>query len=144
MNKVTIIGRLTRDPEVRYTKDGVAVARFTLAVDRRKTAASGEAAADFIPCIAFKKTGEFVEKYVNKGMKIAVFGHLQSGSFTNKDGQKVYTLDLIAEEIEFAESKQSQEKTPAVPESAASQTSEEVSEEGGFVPMDGDFSSAFN
>lgn len=107
MNKVQLIGRLTRDPDVRYTQGekATAVARYTLAVDRRFNRNGDENTADFIPCVAFGKTGEFAEKYFRKGMKIAVAGRIQTGSFTNKDGQKVYTTDIVVEENEFCESK---------------------------------------
>lgn len=110
MNKVILMGRLTRDPEVRYTQgeNGMAVARYTLAVDRRQSRNSGEEqTADFISCVAFGKSGEFAEKYLHKGTKIAVTGRIQTGSYTNKDGQKVYTTDVVVEEHEFAESKAS-------------------------------------
>lgn len=109
MNKVVLIGRLTRDPEVRYTQgeNSMAIARYTLAVDRRYrgNAREGEQTADFIPCIAFGKAGEHAEKYYRKGIKIAVSGRIQTGSYTNRDGVKVYTTDVIVEEQEFAESK---------------------------------------
>lgn len=106
MNKVILVGRLTRDPDVRYTGEGnsMAVARYTLAVDRRFKR-EGEPTADFINCVAFGKSAEFVDKYLHKGTKMVVSGRLQTGSFTNKDGQKVYTTDVIIEEQEFAESK---------------------------------------
>jgi len=106
MNKVIEIGRLTRDPEVRYSQgeNSTAIARFSLAVDRRFKK-DGEQSADFINHVAFGKTAEFVEKYLKQGTKVAVVGRIQTGSFTNKDGQKVYTTDVVAEEIEFAESK---------------------------------------
>ena len=109
MNKVILIGRLTRDPEVRYSQgeESIAIARYTLAVDRRGKKDSNEQAADFINCIAFRKNGEFAEKYLAKGMKIAVVGRIQTGSYTNKDGQKVYTTDVVVEEHEFADSKTS-------------------------------------
>lgn len=110
MNKVILMGRLTRDPEVRYTQgdNGMAVARYTLAVDRRQSRNSGEEqTADFISCVAFGKSGEFAERYLHKGIKIAVTGRIQTGSYTNKDGQKVYTTDVVVEEHEFAESKAS-------------------------------------
>lgn len=110
MNKVILMGRLTRDPEVRYTQgdNGMAVARYTLAVDRRQSRNSGEEqTADFISCVAFGKSGEFAERYLQKGTKIAVTGRIQTGSYTNKDGQKVYTTDVVVEEHEFAESKAS-------------------------------------
>lgn len=106
MNKVILIGRLTRDPEIRYAQNenGTAVARYTLAVDRRFKR-DGEQDADFIGCVVFGKGAEFAEKYLAKGIKIAVTGRIQTGSYTNKDGQKVYTTDVVVEEQEFAESK---------------------------------------
>lgn len=108
MNKVILMGRLTRDPEVRYTQgdNAMAIARYSLAVDRRFKR-DGETDADFINCVAFGKSGEFAEKYLKKGTKIAVVGRIQTGSYTNKDGQKVYTTDVVVEEQEFAESKNS-------------------------------------
>lgn len=109
MNKVILIGRLTRDPDIRYSQNEKAscVARFTLAVDRRFKHDSDEAAADFISCVSFSKTAEFVESYLKQGIKIACCGRIQTGSYTNKDGIKIYTTDVVAEEIEFAESKKS-------------------------------------
>lgn len=108
MNKVILMGRLTRDPEVRYSQgdNASAVARFSLAVDRRFKK-DGEQTADFINCVAFGKTGEFIEKYGRKGTKFVVEGRIQTGSYTNKDGQKVYTTDVVVEQVEFAESKSS-------------------------------------
>lgn len=108
MNKVILMGRLTRDPEVRYTQgdNTMAIARYSLAVDRRFKR-DGEPDADFINCVAFGKAGEFAEKYLKKGTKIAVVGRIQTGSYTNKDGQKVYTTDVVVEEQEFAENKNS-------------------------------------
>lgn len=108
MNKVILMGRLTRDPDIRYSQGekSTAVARYALAVDR-KFKRDGEASADFINCIAFGKNGEFAEKYLRKGTKIVVVGRIQTGSYTNKDGQKVYTTDVVVEEHEFAESKKS-------------------------------------
>lgn len=108
MNKVIEIGRLTRDPEVRYSQgeNATAVAKFSLAVDRRFKR-DGEQSADFINHVAFGKTAEFVEKYLKKGTKVGVVGRIQTGSYTNKEGQKVYTTDVVVEEIEFAESKNS-------------------------------------
>lgn len=107
MNKVILMGRLTRDPEVRYGgKEGdKAVARFSLAVDRRFKREGDEQTADFINCVAFGKTGEFVEKYAHKGTKFVVEGRIQTGSYTNKDDQKVFTTDVVVEGMEFAESK---------------------------------------
>lgn len=106
MNRVILMGRLTRDPEVRYTtgENPVAVARYTLAVDRRFKR-DGEQSADFISCVAFGRQGEFADKYLRQGTKIAVIGRIQTGSYTNKDDQKVYTTDVVVEEHEFAESK---------------------------------------
>lgn len=105
MNKVILMGRLTRDPEVRYSQgeQATAVARYTLAVDRRGR--SQENSADFIQCVAFGKAGEFVERYLHKGTKIVLTGRIQTGSYTNKEGQRVYTTDVVAEDQEFAESK---------------------------------------
>lgn len=109
MNKVILMGRLVRDPNVRYSQatEPMAIARYTLAVDRRyqKNNAGDEQTADFISCVAFGKAGEFAEKYLRQGTKIAVTGRIQTGSYTNKDGNKVYTTDVIVEEQEFAESK---------------------------------------
>ena len=108
MNKVILMGRLTRDPEVRYSQgdNAMAIARYTLAVDRRNSRNSGDdQTADFINCVAFGRAGEFAEKYFRKGTKLVVTGRIQTGSYTNKDGAKVYTTDIVAEEFEFAESK---------------------------------------
>lgn len=109
MNKVILMGRLTRDPEVRYSQgeSSMAIARYSIAVDRRRRSNAGadEQTADFINCVAFGKAGEFAEKYFHKGTKIAVTGRIQTGSYTNKDGVKVYTTDIVVEEQEFAESK---------------------------------------
>lgn len=107
MNKVILMGRLTRDPEIRYTQgeNQMAIARYTLAVDRRFNRGNDENTADFISCVAFGKSGEFAEKYLRKGIKIAVTGRIQTGSYTNKDGVKVYTTEVVVEDQEFAESK---------------------------------------
>ena len=107
MNKAILMGRLTRDPETRTSSgDNVTqITRYSLAVDRRYKR-EGDQSADFINCVAFGKAGEFAEKYFRKGMKVAVTGRIQTGSYTNKDGQKVYTTDVVIEEQEFAESKQ--------------------------------------
>ena len=120
MNKVILMGRLTRDPEVRYSQGAnpTAVARYTLAVDRRFKR-DGEPTADFINCVVFGKAAEFVEKYYRQGMKVAVTGHIQTGSYTNKDGVRVYTTEVMVEEQEFAESKssgQNNNQTPANPQ----------------------------
>lgn len=102
MNKVILMGRLTRDPQVRYTQgqDPMAIARFTLAVDRRGRKQEGQQDADFPSCVAFGKSAEFVEKYVHQGTKIVLTGRIQTGSYTNKDNIKVYTTEVIAEDIE--------------------------------------------
>lgn len=107
MNKVILMGRLTRDPEVRYSQseNAMAIARYTLAVDRRFNRNGDENTADFINCVAFGKAGEFAEKYFRKGIKIAVSGRIQTGSYTNKDGVKVYTTEVVVDDQEFAESK---------------------------------------
>lgn len=122
MNKVILMGRLTRDPEVRYsqTTEPVAIARYTLAVDR-KFKREGEQTADFISCIAFGRNAEFAEKYLRKGIKIVATGRIQTGSYTNKDGQKVYTTDVVIEEQEFAESKGSGESNREERDRAAMQ-----------------------
>ena len=106
MNKVILMGRLTRDPDVRYSQgeSATAVARYTLAVDRRFRR-DGDASADFIGCVAFGRQAEFAEKYLRQGTKIAITGRIQTGSYTNREGQKVYTTDVVVEEQEFAESK---------------------------------------
>ena len=107
MNKVIIIGRFTRDPETKYTtgENATATARFSLAVNRRFKNKEGNYDADFINCVAFGKTAEFIEKYFTKGMAIGITGRIQTGSYTNKEGQKVYTTDVVVEETEFVESK---------------------------------------
>ena len=114
MNKVILMGRLTRDPEVRYSQgeQATAIARYSLAVDRRFKR-DGDQTADFIGCVAFGKLGEFAEKYLRKGTKVVVTGRIQTGSYTNKDGLKVYTTDVVVEENEFAESKRSDDNAPA-------------------------------
>ena len=114
MNKVILMGRLTRDPEVRYSQgeNSTAIARYTLAVDRRRARTNSDGAeqtADFISCVSFGRTAEFAEKYFRQGLKIAVTGRIQTGSYTNKDGNKVYTNDCFVENCEFAESKAASE-----------------------------------
>lgn len=110
MNKVILMGRLTRDPEVRYSQGDsqMAIARFSLAVDRRFKKQGDTVTADFFNCTAFGKQGEFVEKYLKQGIKILLTGHIQNDNYTNKEGQKVYAIQIIVEELEFAESKSSQ------------------------------------
>lgn len=108
MNKVILMGRLTRDPEVRYSQSGensLAIARYTLAVDRRFKRNGDDQTADFIGCVAFGRNAEFAEKYFRQGLKVVVTGRIQTGSYTNKDGVKVYTTEVIVEEQEFAESR---------------------------------------
>lgn len=110
MNKVMLLGRLTRDPEIRYSQQGdgqMVIARYTLAVDRR-FGRTEQQTADFISCVAFGRSAEFAEKYLKQGTKIAIVGRIQTGSYTNKDGNRVYTTDIVVEEQEFAESKNAQ------------------------------------
>ena len=112
MNRVILMGRLTRDPNISYSQggDNMAIARFTLAVDRRGRRQDGadQQNADFIGCVCFGSQAEFAEKYLRQGTKVAVTGRIQTGSYTNKDGQKVYTTDVVLDDIEFAESKNAQ------------------------------------
>lgn len=108
MNSVQLVGRLTRDPEMRYTDGGSAIAKFSLAVDRRYKSENGPT-ADFPNCVAFGRTAEFIEKYFRKGMRMGCQGRIQTGSYTNNDGQKVYTTDVVVESCEFVESKASQQ-----------------------------------
>lgn len=118
MNKVILMGRLTRDPEIRYTQgqQPMCVARYTIAVDRR----SRDQQADFISCVAFGKLGEFAEKYLHQGMKMCIEGHIQTGSYTDRDGRKIYTTDVIVDSNEFAESKSAGERqTGSRPENTA-------------------------
>ena len=105
MNKVILLGRLTKDPDIRRGEGTSLVARYTLAVDRRFANKDGQRETDFISCVAFGKAAEFAEKYMKKGTKMLITGRIQTGSYTNKDGQKIYTTDVIAEDQEFAESK---------------------------------------
>lgn len=124
MNKVILMGRLTKDPEIRYSQGDtpVAVARYSLAVNRRFKK-QGEAEADFINCVAFGKSGEFAEKYLSKGQMISIVGRIQTGSYTDKDGRKVYTTDVIVEEHYFAEGKGKKED-------------KQKPEDEGFCPID--------
>ena len=110
MNKVILMGRLTRDPEIRYSQNdtSMAIARYSLAVDRRfarRNEGSNEQIVDFINCVAFGRSAEFAEKYFRQGMRVLITGRIQTGSYTNKDGQKVYTTDIVVEDQEFADSK---------------------------------------
>nr|WP_308743098.1 single-stranded DNA-binding protein [uncultured Anaerocolumna sp.] len=104
MNNVSLVGRLTRDPEVRYTDGGSSLARFSIAVDRRFKK-EGQPDADFPSCVAFGKTAEFIEKYFRQGQRIGLTGRIQTGSYTNNDGVKIYTTDVVVESAEFVESK---------------------------------------
>ena len=130
MNKVILMGRLTRDPDIRYTEgdNSLAIARYSLAVDRRFKR-EGEATADFINCVAFGKSAEFAEKYLTKGIKIAITGRIQTGSYTNKEGQKVYTTEVVVEEQEFAESKAASESHQSSENDSAAQEAANVDEE---------------
>ena len=129
MNKVVLMGRLTRDPDVRYTQGDrpLAVARYTLAVNRRFKR-DNEPDADFISCVAFGRAGEFAEKYLKQGTKIVVSGRIQTGSYTNKDGMKVYTTDVVIEEQDFAES-----KAVAAQNSAAASVAQPSAASDGFM-----------
>ena len=119
MNKVILMGRLTRDPEIRYggQDNQMAIARFSLAVDRRFKRAGDSADADFFNCTAFGKQAEFVERYLKQGTKVLAVGHLQNDKYTNRDGNKVYNVQIILEELEFAESKKKQEENAEPPAS---------------------------
>lgn len=130
MNKAILVGRLTRDPEVRYSQseNPTAVARYTVAVDRRFKR-DGEPTADFIPCVVFGRSAEFAEKYFRQGMRISVSGRIQTGSYTNKDGVKVYTTEVIVEEQEFAESRA---------ESDANRANYQYQTSAGTMPDEGD------
>lgn len=130
MNKVELVGRLTRDPEVRYTQgeNATATVRFSVAVNRRFRNAEGNYDADFINCVAFGKTAEFIEKYFKKGMAIGLTGRIQTGSYTNKDGVRVYTTDVVVEETEFVESKNASGTPGEV-------TSKTVSNDDGFLSI---------
>lgn len=115
MNKVILIGRLTRDPEIRTAQDGLTIARYSLAIDRQ----TKEKQADFFRCVTFGKNAEFVERYLKKGTKVAVTGRLQSGSYTDRDGRKVYTVEVVTENHEFVESKVAAERNEQQIETSA-------------------------
>lgn len=117
MNKAILVGRLTKDPVVRYSQGekATAVARYTLAVERRFKR-EGEATADFIPCVVFGRSAEFVEKYFRQGMRISVSGRIQTGSYTNREGMKVHTTEVVVEEQEFAESRSEYQQRQGMPE----------------------------
>jgi len=123
MNSVNLVGRLTRDPEVRYTDGGLSIARFTLAVDRRFKK-EGQPEADFPSCVAFGKTAEFIEKYFTKGQRMGLTGRIQTGSYEKEDGTKVYTTDVVAETVEFVESKSSSSGQNTMPEPSLAETND--------------------
>lgn len=133
MNKVILMGRLTREPEVRYAQgdNALAIARFSLAVDR-KFKRNGEEDTDFINCVAFGKTADFAERYLKKGTKVVVCGRIQTGSYTNKEGQRVYTTDIVVEEVEFAESKNASSSDSTQSQSLKSNNN------GGFLDLSDD------
>jgi single-strand DNA-binding protein len=131
MNKVILMGRLTRDPEVRYSGD-TAIARFSIAVDRKYKKDGGQE-ADFPSIVTFGKTAEFCEKYLKQGVKIAIEGRLQTGSYTNKDGVKVYTTDVIAEAVEFAESKKQESPQPKTDNNGFMEIPKDVADELPFM-----------
>jgi single-strand DNA-binding protein len=129
MNKVILMGRLTRDADVKVSSTGMSIARFSLAVDRRFKK-EGEQTCDFISCVAFSKTAEFLEKYGKKGVKFVVEGSIQTGSYTNKEGQKVYTTDVLVQSVEFAESKNSAQTYQSVePQKAEFVAVDEIDDE---------------
>ena len=148
MNKVVLMGRLTRDPEIRYSQGGeksIAIARYTLAVDRKGRKSgndNGQQTADFIPCVAFDRAGEIAEKYFKQGIKLVVTGRIQTGSYTNREGQKVYTTEVIVEEQEFAESKAaSQGSAPAQERPTPAQAQvPNFKNSDGFIPVPDDVS----
>ena len=125
MNITVLMGRLTTDPQVRYSQgdNATAVARYTLAVNR-KFKKDGEPTADFIPCVVFGRSAEFAERYFRKGMQVAISGRIQTGSYTNKDGVKVYTTEVIVEEQEFAESKATSQQNQQKPSGPAPDNSD--------------------
>lgn len=114
MNRVILMGRLTRDPEVRYSQGQkqMAIARYTLAVDRRGRKTEDQQTADFIPCVAFDRAAEFAEKYFHQGMRVLVSGRIQTGSYTNREGQRIYTTEVILDDQEFADSKNNEQNDP--------------------------------
>lgn len=138
MNKVILMGRLTRDPEVRYSQGGensLAIARYTLAVDRRfrRNNDNNDQNADFIGCVAFGRSAEFAEKYFRQGLKVVVTGRIQTGSYTNKEGQKVYTTDVVVEDQEFAESKSASNQGSHSASSASPSPSPSTDTDDGFM-----------
>ena len=138
MNKVILMGRLTRDPDVRYSagENALAIARYTLAVDRRFRR-DGEATAEFISCVAFGRVAEFAERYFHQGIRIVVSGRIQTGSYTNREGQKVYTTEVVVEEQEFAESKSASDQYaashPSAPAPSAAAPTPSAASADGFM-----------
>lgn len=137
MNMVILMGRLTRDPEIRYgQQSGTAVARYTLAVDRRFKKDGDEATADFFNLVSFGKQGEFVEKYLHKGTKIVVVGEMRNNNYTNRDGQKVYGIDIVTSSVEFAESRAASERNN--PGDGYGNPAQGGNDSDGFMPTDDD------
>lgn len=135
MNKVILMGRLTRDPDIRYSQNenSTCIANYTLAVDRRFKRQGDEQTADFIRCVAMGKGGEFAEKYLHQGTKIVVEGRIQTGSYTNKDGQKVYTTDVFVESQEFAESKSASQQNGSSQPTGPSRPEPSQANDDGFM-----------
>lgn len=148
MNNVSLVGRLARDPEVRYSQGGNAtcVARYTLAVSRPFKNSNGEQEADFISCVAFGKAGEFAEKFLSKGMMIGVTGRIQTGNYTDKDGKKVYTTDVVVATQEFCEKKGNGENGSAPSANAKTNNNKDKKNDDGFmnIPEDADDELPFN
>ena len=137
-NKVILMGRLTRNPDIRYTtgENQTAIARYTLAVDRRFAKKDGEGqTADFISCVAFGKAAEFADKWLRQGTKIMVIGRLQTGSYTNQEGQKVYTTDVVVEETEFAESRRAEGQAATVQAPAAQTPAAQAQQDDSFMDI---------
>ena len=133
MNKVELIGRLTKDPEIRTTANQVAFCNFTLAVDRSFKDANGQRQADFINCVAWRQTATFIQKYFRKGNRLAVIGSIQTRSYEDKNGQKVFVTEVIADEAEFVESNNAQAPAPA---QQAPEPEPQAQEEGGGLPFE--------
>lgn len=135
MNKVILMGRIVRDPEIKYSSGATqtAIARYTLAIDRAKKTQSNDQSADFIPCIAFGNQGEFASKYLKRGIKVAVIGRIQTGSYTNKEGKKVYTTDVIVDEHYFAESKNGSGQNAGMTATGQTQTNSNTSTNSGWL-----------
>ena len=140
MNKVIISGRLTSDPDVRMTASGTKIARFCMAVPRPKRKAEGQQDADFVNCISFFKAADLIERYVQKGSKIMIGGHIQTGSYTNRDGVKIYTSDVVTEDIEFLDKtydKSSHDETPSLDQEMVQRTGKSEEEKNPEFKNDG-------